>query len=135
MQCRNLATAPNRLTLPWPRKSNEHDHSAKSAGGQQRRVNGWRTQGYRRGCQPRQQQVKQEYLGYDLSDGKPVVGRSLIKVRAMRVPEPLAGGDASEQSDGGVGKIVQRQQQGGDKMLPRCQFDQAPPDQQTYRQA
>ena len=42
----------------------------------------------RRQC--RQEQVEHEYVGDDLADAEAVVGRPLIEMRSMRVPEPLA---------------------------------------------
>jgi len=52
----------------------------------------------------------------------------------MGVPNSLAIRKPPEQGNCRISEIIEWQQQGCSKMLMRCQFEQAPAGQETYRQ-
>ena len=79
--------------------------------------------------------IEHEYFAHHSPHRKAIVGGALIKVGAMRRPERLAPGHPPQQRDGRVGQIVERQQQGGCKLLMPGELQQAPAEQQPDRQA
>ena len=123
------------LASPRLRKSNEHNRNAERAERQRCGVGGDRADHDRGRSQSCEIQIEQEYFCDDLADAEAIVGRALVKMRSMRVPEPFAPCDSPEQGDGRVGKIIQRQQQGGCKVRLRSELNQTLSGHETYRQA
>ena len=79
--------------------------------------------------------VEREYLAHHARYRKAVVGGALVEVGAMRRPERFAPCHPPKQRDGGVGEIIERQQQCGRNVLMPGELQQAPADQQADRQA
>ena len=82
-----------------------------------------------------QPEIDQKDAGDDLGNGEAVVGRALIEVRAVRLPERLALGDAAGERDGRVGEIIEREDERRRQMAVARKLQQQPAEQKTDRQA
>src|SRR5450631_278627 len=89
----------------------------------------------RRNRQRGQDEVKRQNLADYLQHGESIVGRALIKMRTMGGPERLAPDYPAQQRHRGVGKVIKRQQQRGNHVLPKSKLKKAPAEQQANRQA
>ncbi len=70
-----------------------------------------------------------------LRHGETVVERALVEMAAVRLPDPLAPRHATAERDGGVGEVVERQQDRRGEMAAARHLQQQPADQQADRQA
>ena len=82
-----------------------------------------------------QRKIDQKDTGDDLGNGEAVVDRALIEVRAMRLPERLALGDAAGERDGRIGEIIEREDERRRQMALFRELEQQPAEQKTDRQA
>src|SRR6267154_4827507 len=96
---RNLARERNWLTSPRLRKSNKHNHNTERAKSERRNVTGDRTDNDGDYGQTGEIKIEHEYTADDLPDAKPVISRALVEMRSMRVPEPFASCNPSEQGN------------------------------------